>query len=117
MSLDVSVTIHRGATVLNLKGTADAPSLAARREALVRATGDAAVVVVDLDAATLAGPDALRQLVSLVAGPAGGDRVHLVARRNSVTTALAHWRIHHLVGVHRSVDDAIAAHRALGGRR
>lgn len=93
MSLQVTVSVDRGATVLRLRGTADA-----------------ALVVVDLDETTAAAPEALRDLVRAVASDP--SRVHVVARRNSLVGLLVQARVHHLVGVHRSLADAIAAHRA-----
>ena len=113
MSLEVSVSVDRGATVLRLRGTADPAGVAAARDVLAAAAADATLVVVDLDGTTGAAPDALRDLVRVVAADPG--RVHVVARRNSVVGAVAQARLHHLVAVHRSIADALAAHR--WGRR
>ena len=110
MSLSVVVSIDRGATVVRVRGRADTASVAARRPSLAAAAADARVVLVDLDGATAAAPQAVRDLV----GALGTDptRVHLVARRNSMVDVLARGRIHHHFAVHRSIDDAIAAYRA-----
>ena len=113
MSLEVVVSVDRGATVLRLRGTAEPAGVAAASEALAAAAADAAMVVVDLDGTTGAAPEALRDLVRAVAGDP--DRVHVVARRNSVIGVVAQARLHHVVAVHRSVADALAAHR--WGRR
>lgn len=110
MSLTVVVSVDRGATVVHVRGRADATSVAARRAWLAAAAADARLVVVDLDGTTAAAPQAVRDLVSALG--AGPPRVRLVARRNSVVTLLARGRIHHVFAVHRSIDDAIAAHRA-----
>jgi hypothetical protein len=107
MSLDVTVTIQRGAAVLRLMGTADPADVAAGQASLAAAAGDARVVVVDLDGMTAAAPDGVRQLVATL--DAYPRRVHLVARRNSMVTLLTRARIHHVVDVHHSVADAIAA--------
>jgi membrane-bound ClpP family serine protease len=112
MSLPVSVTVDRGATVLHLRGTADPAGVAAARDVLTAAAADAAMVVVDLDETTGGAPDALRDLVQVVA--ADPERVHVVARRNSVVGLLTQARIHHLVAVHRSIADALAAPRGRG---
>ena len=108
MTLEVAVTLDRGATVLRLRGTADPAGVAAARGALAAAAADAAMVVVDLDGTTGAGPEALRDLVRAV--PGDPDRVHVVARRNSVVGVLAQARIYHLVAFHISFANALAAH-------
>ena len=114
MTLRLTTAVHRGATLLTLAGTADFGAVAAQRTALAAAAAGAALVVVDLDQVTFADADGLRDLVALLAGRDREERVHLVTRRNSVTTVLTRARIHHVVGVHRTVDEAIAAY---GSRR
>lgn len=113
MSLHVTMSIDRGATVLRLSGTADPAGVAARRAALAAAALGAPFVVIDLDGVTSAAPEGLYELV----GALGSDlaRVHLVARRNSVLATLALARVHHRVAVHRSIHDAFAAHRVATG--
>lgn len=110
MSLHVTVTVDRGATVLHLQGTADPAGVAAARQVLAAAAADAAVVVIDLDDTTAAAPEALRDIVDAVA--ADPARVHVVARRNSMVGVLTQARVHHHVAVHRSLADALAAHHA-----
>ena len=99
--------------MLRLRGTADPAGVAAARGALAAAAADAAMVVVDLDGTTGVAPEALRDLVRAVAGDP--DRVHVVARRNSVIGVVAQATLHHGVAVHRRVADALTAHR--WGRR
>ena len=95
MSLHVTVTVDRGATVLSLRGTADPAGVAAARQALAAAAAGAALIIVDLDGTTATVPEALRDLVAAVADDP--DRVHVVARRNTVVGLLAQDRVHHVV--------------------
>lgn len=66
--------------------------------------------MLDLDALTLVEPDALRAMVVhlLEAGPVG--RLRLAARHGSAIAVLTRWRIHELVPIHTSVDDAVNTH-------
>lgn len=114
MGVDISVTTERDATVVRLAGTADKRSLHRSWRSRLVAEADTAHVVVDLDGVVVATPEALRELIEDLGG---GPRVRLVARRNSVVERLVRWRIHHLVDLHRSLDDALAATRLMAGER
>ena len=109
MSLTVTITIERGATVLRLRGTVDPAEVAARRSTLAAAAADAPLVIVDLDDTTAVAAQAVRDLLNSLGDPV---RVHVVARRRSMVSLLAQSRIHHVFAVHRSITDAIAAHQA-----
>jgi len=115
MSLHVAVSIHQEATVLRLTGAADPAGVAASSDMLAAAGAGTRLVVIDLDGTAAAAPDGLHDLVSAF----GADltRLHLVARRNSLIDLLTQARVHHRVAVHRSLDEAVAAHRAATGRR
>ena len=116
--MDIARRIHRGATVVVLSGPAD--RLQAVRQALLPVVRAPGLVVVDVDTLTAVDPRRLRDLVVGLL-ELGGDpeRLRLVARRNTVVQLLARGCIHHLLPLHRSVDDAIAvyyAHKLTYGR-
>ena len=118
MSVHIALRTHRGATVLVLSGAAD--RLEAVREALVPVLRTAGLVVVDVDTLTAVDPRRFRELVVGLL-ELGGDpaRLRLVARRNTIVQVLARGRIHHLVPLHRTVEDAVAfyyAHRLAYGQ-
>ena len=117
MRMHVELRNHRGATVLAIVGTVDADGLRALRQPVAAATLGGDLVVIDLDRAELVDPVGLRALVTDVVGAGAGPRLRLVTRRNTTTALLARGRIHHLVAVHPSVEDAVAAHRLLVRRR
>jgi anti-anti-sigma regulatory factor len=116
MSAEVRVRLHRGATVVSATGVADGTLLGPLTRALVVATADADLVVVDLDELTLLDADGLRGIIRAMVDAGRAPRLRLVTRRRSAAAVLARWRVHHLVPVHRTVDDAISVHRYLAGR-
>lgn len=103
------------ATVVRVRGKADEASVAAERASMAAAAVGASLVVVDLDETTAATPQSVRDLIAALG--ADRKRVHVVARRNSTVTLLAPGADPPCFGVHRTVDDAIAAHRAAMGTR
>ena len=120
MSVRISARIHRGATVLALSGAVD--SLDPVRDAAVPLLRTPGLVVVDIDSLTAVDTRRLRELIVRLLD-VGGDpqRLRFVVRRNSLLELLTRARVHHLVSLHPTVDDAIGVHyasrRDSGGRR
>jgi hypothetical protein len=111
MGLKLQVRIQRWATVVSVTGVADERVLDLLREAVARAALTADLVVVEIDHLTLVDVSRLRELVTALNNSRRRASLRLVARRSSATALLVRWRIHHLVPVHRSVEDAITVHR------
>ena len=111
MSVRIAVRMYRGATVLVLSGPAD--SLDSVRQTLVPVLTTPGLVVVDVDPLTKVDPRRLRELVvGLLHFGGDPERLRLVAGRNTMVQSLTRGRIHHVVPLHRTVDDAIAVHYA-----
>ena len=111
MSVRISVRVHRGATVLVLSGAID--SLDPVRDATVPFLRTPGLVVVDLDRLTTVDTRRLRELIVRLLDMGGDpERLRLVVRRNSMLELVTRARVHHLVSLHRTVEDAIAVHHA-----
>lgn len=116
MTIQLRVTYEGPVPLVTVAGVLDAAGLAQRSAALAAiATAGYRRLVVDLDQATIGGPDPLRALLRAVA--ANPSTVHLVARRNSTLAVLVSSRVHHHAAVHPNRADAFAAIRALRGGR
>lgn len=111
MGVHIDIRYQHRAAVVTLAGEADLTGLSLWAEPLGEAAG-AEVVVVDLDQARLADEKTLAYLLALFDGGDRPDRLHLVARRSSVTGQLVAWKIHHRIAIHPNVNDAL---RAAGG--
>ncbi|MDQ4133864.1 MAG: hypothetical protein M3179_11825 [Actinomycetota bacterium] len=116
MTLKLRVRDHSGAMVVSATGVADERVLLLMREAVARAALNADLVVLELDELTLVDVGRLRELLTSVNGAPRRASLRVVARRTSALALLVRWRIHHLVPVHRSVEDAIATQRMTRGR-
>jgi len=103
----IQVRSDSGAVVVALAGTADASMLDPLRNPLRAALADACALVLDLDEVTTLDAEALRDVLIAVLDSADGGRLCIAASREATFASLAEARIHHLVAVHRSVDDAI----------
>ena len=107
MAPSIQVRGDSGAVVVALAGTADASILDRLRDPLRAALADALALVLDLDEVTTLDAEALRDVLIAVLDCADGGRLRIAASREATFASLAAARIHHLVAIHRSVDDAI----------
>ncbi len=116
MTLRLQIRDRPGATVVTASGVADERVLLLMRQAVAKAALHADLVVVELDQLALVDVSRLRDLLTAVNEAPRRASLRLVARRTSATALLVRWRIHHVIPVHRSVEDAIAMHRITRGR-
>jgi anti-anti-sigma regulatory factor len=109
VSLSIHVRSDNGAMVVALAGAADAAMLEPLRDPITAALSDAKVLVLDLDELSSLDPAWLRGLIIDVLGSARGGQLRVATSRAATFATLAEARIHHLVTVHHSVADALAA--------
>ena len=111
MSLSINVRSDNGSVIVALAGAADAGMLEPLRDPLAAALSDAQVLVVDLDELTVVDTTGLRALLVDVLASARGGQLRIATSHAATLTSLAEARIHHLVGVHRTVADALGTDR------
>jgi anti-anti-sigma factor len=109
VSLSIHVRSDNGAMVVALAGAADASMLEQLRDPITAALSDARVLVLDLDELSSLDPAWLRGLIIDVLASARGGHLRVATSRAATSATLAEPRIHHLVTVHPSVADALAA--------
>ena len=108
MSLSVNVHSENHAMVITLAGAADAAAmLEPLRGPITAALADAQVLVLDLDDRHPVDSTALRDLVTGVLAEARGGHLRIAASHDVTISSLTEARIHHLLGVHRSVPDPL----------
>jgi len=112
VALSINVRNEGNAVVISLAGAADANMLAPLRDPLTAALGDTGLVVLDLDELTIGEPDALRKLIVDVLDNGRGGRLRIAAGDDATLGALAEARVHHLVAVHRTIEEARLAQDA-----
>lgn len=116
MSLSVNVHSENGRMVITLAGAADAAMLEPLHGPITAALADAQVLVLDLDDLHPVDSTALRDLVTAVLADARGGQLRIAASHEVTISSLTEARIHHLVGVHRSVPDALFGSSDAGRR-
>jgi anti-anti-sigma factor len=109
VSLSIHVHSTNGAVVVALAGTADASMLQPVAGPLTAALDDTKVLVLDLDDLDTVDVAGMHDLITGVLAPARGGQLRIAASRAATMASLAQTEVHHLVPVHRSVGDALAA--------